>query len=132
MVWTGRTYSSVLQSEGLPKAWIARRKKRGVSQALEEDGRERTADSDQAEEVERVWPDPGDVQGGEHDDIDVEHVHQQDPNRHTAEKGGRLLGALEEQQQKWDEEMPDHHELAQIPPARGIAPQEIDSLFGNV
>ena len=28
--------------------------------------------------------------------------------------------------------VPDHHELAQVPPARRVAPQKVNGLFGNV
>src|SRR5437016_13785405 len=66
------------------------------------------------------------------DEVDVEHLHQQNPRSHVTELARMFLDRAQQQNGEWSEETAEHQQHAQSPPRLRVSSQKILDLFRNV
>src|SRR5437867_6429763 len=65
------------------------------------------------------------------DEVDVEHLHQQNTRSHVTELARMFLDRAQQQNGEWSEETADHQQHAQSPPRLRISSQKILELYRN-
>lgn len=72
------------------------------------------------------------MQDREHDDVNIDEMHEQQPTSDSRQNCGLFLDGLEEQDQERDEKVADHHENGERIPAARVAFDEPDSFFRDI